>query len=226
MTNMKKWKTIHGFVMLGSGIVFWFTQWGIVLVLTSIVSFLYFLSSEWPALWKIHRYGGSANWITLMRLLWLLLLFSISGGLSYGQIAFLLLILVLLDGADGFIARWFHHKTSFGADFDMETDSLFVCFASVLLFEKDLAGSWILLVGFMRYIFVVSKFFTGLNSLGEKRTKFGPAIAGILFVAVIIPYILKPGIYFPYLIGASILVSLSFAWSFYLLLRDNRKSQT
>lgn len=224
MTNMKKWETIHCFVMVGSGILFWFTHWGLLILLTAITSFVALLFSVWPALWNLHPFGGYANWVTFMRLSGLVVLFTLSGSLSYGQIAFMLLILILLDGIDGFLARRFHHVTSFGAVFDMETDAVYVCLASILLFEKGLAGGWILLVGFMRYFFFVLKYFMGLHDLRDKGTRLGPAIAAVLFVALFIPYILQRTIYFPCLIVASALVTLSFAWSFYLLITEKRKS--
>ena len=224
MINMKYRESYHGFVLLGSGILYLITEWEILLTLTAAASFMIMMLSEWPALWKLHRFGGYANWVTLLRLSGLFILFSLSGSLSFGQIVVFLIILLVLDGVDGFIARHFHHVSSFGAVFDMETDALFACFASVLLFEKDLTGEWILLIGFMRYIFVVIKYITGLNKMKEKRTRFGPTIAGILFIALIIPFVLKPVIYSPCLIAASILVSLSYAWSFYLLVVEKRRT--
>lgn len=224
MSNLKRWDSFHCFFMLGAVIAYWFIQWRMLVFIVALPSFIYLLISEWPMLKKLHPFGGYANWVTFLRLTGLLVLFAISGRLTNGQLATIFIVLVLLDGLDGILARRFHQETSFGANFDMETDALYVCFVSIILLEKGLTGSWILLAGFMRYFYVALVYFTGMHHLTEKRTKFGPLIGVVLFVALLIPFVLPRSIYFPCLIGASVLVTLSFAWSFYLQIVERRKS--
>lgn len=222
MNSLKKWDTFHCFFMIAGGIVFWFLPWKTIFLMIVIPSFLFLLISEKTTLQKLRPLGGYANWVTLLRLIGLLLLFTLSGNLNNNQIMWILIVFVILDGVDGFLARHFHHETSVGANFDMETDALYVCFVSILLFERGLADSWILLIGFMRYFYVFLVFSSHMHLLAEKRTRFGPAIAVVLFIALLIPFGVPRGIYYPLLIFASVLVTLSFAWSFYLLIGEKR----
>jgi phosphatidylglycerophosphate synthase len=225
MTNLKKWDTMHCFVMFGAGLMYWFTGWKMLMILAAIPSFFYLFISEWPALRKLRPFAGYANWVTFARLIGTMGVFILSEGMSNEQIAIILVILISLDGLDGFLARRFKQVTDLGANFDMETDSIFVCLTSILLIERGLVGSWILLVGFMRYFYVVFIYMLGMHQLSEKRTRFGPTIAVILFIAVINPFALQRSIYFPCLIVSSVLVSLSFSWSFYLLIIEKRKTK-
>ena len=54
------------------------------------------------------------------------------------------------------IARISGLQSAFGARFDMEVDALFILVLCVLVFEQDKAGIWIIAIGAMRYVFVVS----------------------------------------------------------------------
>lgn len=186
----------------------------------AIPSFASLIYLERLSLQKLKPIGGYANMVTLLRLTGLFVLLTFSGFLSNTQIAVALFILIILDGTDGFLARRFSHETLVGEIFDMETDALYVCFISILLFEKGLTGMWILFVGFMRYYYVILIFTAGLQRLKEKRTKYGPFIGVILFVSLMMPFVFNKEIYVPCLYIASILVTFSFGWSFYLLLKE------
>ncbi len=225
MSNLKKWDTFHCFAILGAGIIFWFTHWRILFIFSAVPSFLYLIASEWLMLKGLRPFGGYANWATFMRLVGTIVVFTFSESFDNFQIATILTILISMDGLDGFLARRFKQVTEFGANFDMETDALYVCLATILLFERNLVGSWILLIGFLRYFYVVLIYFMKMHYLVEKRTKFGPTIAVVLFIAVLIPYVLPKYIYFPFLLLASCLVIISFTWSFYLLILEKRKAE-
>jgi len=223
MNRIKKWDTVHCFAMSGAGIVSWLTQSGSPVLLVAFISFTYLLISERATLRGLHPFAGYANRVTFLRWMMLLLLFAFSGQLSNVQIAFGFLGLILLDGLDGFLARHYHHETLLGASFDMETDALFVCMASVLLCEKGLTDQWILLIGFLRYFYIVLVYFLNMHLLPEKRTRFGPAIGVLLFIGLLLPFVIPRIIYFPFLTMVSVLVLLSFGWSFYLLLHEKQK---
>ncbi|MFO8153197.1 CDP-alcohol phosphatidyltransferase family protein [Thioalkalivibrio sp.] len=63
---------------------------------------------------------------------------------------------LILDGADGALARRFGRVTAFGARFDMELDALLILALSVLVWQTGKTGPWVLLIGVMRYGFVAS----------------------------------------------------------------------
>jgi phosphatidylglycerophosphate synthase len=63
-----------------------------------------------------------------------------------------------MDGIDGYLARRNHTATPFGARFDMEIDALLGAVLSLILLTSGRVGPEILVLGFMRYAFVVLGF--------------------------------------------------------------------
>jgi phosphatidylglycerophosphate synthase len=63
---------------------------------------------------------------------------------------------ILADGIDGWLARTRGPATAFGARFDMEVDALLLLALSVLAFGLGKAGAWVILIGAMRYVFVLA----------------------------------------------------------------------
>jgi phosphatidylglycerophosphate synthase len=59
-----------------------------------------------------------------------------------------------LDHVDGRLARERGETSAFGARFDMETDALLMLGLSVLVWQYDKAGAWVLAAGALRYVFV------------------------------------------------------------------------
>lgn len=68
--------------------------------------------------------------------------------------------LILLDGVDGFLARREKLSSDFGARFDMETDAFLALVISLLIWESERAGIWVLGLGLMRYAFVLWSWFS------------------------------------------------------------------
>ncbi|MBT5812322.1 MAG: CDP-alcohol phosphatidyltransferase family protein [Rhodospirillaceae bacterium] len=63
-------------------------------------------------------------------------------------------VALALDGLDGFVARRRGECTAFGARFDMETDAALILVLSVLVWQSGKTGSWVLIIGMMRYVFI------------------------------------------------------------------------
>jgi phosphatidylglycerophosphate synthase len=63
---------------------------------------------------------------------------------------------LILDGVDGRVARRTGSESAFGARFDMELDAALIIALSVLVWSNGRAGAWVLLIGLMRYIFVLA----------------------------------------------------------------------
>ena len=68
----------------------------------------------------------------------------------------LAVVISVLDGVDGWLARTSKMISAFGARFDMETDALLIMALSALAWRWDRAGVWILACGLMRYAFVAA----------------------------------------------------------------------
>jgi len=97
---------------------------------------------------------GAANWVTSLRLLLeASMLMGLAAAASWLPATFVLLILAL-DGLDGWLARRFGTSSAFGAHFDMEVDAFLVLATSVLLWRSGKCGAWILTAGVLRYAYV------------------------------------------------------------------------
>lgn len=66
------------------------------------------------------------------------------------------LIVMLLDGVDGWLARRTGLSSPFGARFDMEVDALLILALAGFVWRHDKTGAWVLASGALRYAFVVS----------------------------------------------------------------------
>ncbi len=101
---------------------------------------------------------GSANTVTMGRAV----LTALLGGtmaepraeLLWWSIG-ILLVVAFSDGLDGSLARRSGMTSGFGGRFDMETDAALIFVLSVLVWQHEKAGVWVLGCGVMRYAFVV-----------------------------------------------------------------------
>lgn len=105
------------------------------------------------------RYGP-ANVVTLIRGAFVTLIVGLIGE-PYSApaalfAALLAVVITVLDGVDGQLARRTGLSSPFGARFDMETDSVLVLALSVLAWQHGKAGPWVLGIGLMRYAFAAA----------------------------------------------------------------------
>lgn len=210
-----RWNNIHAILFS-----FLFIQYTIFpvrypLIVAGGFSFLFYWLINYNALKTFRPFAGYANRITLLRLILIIV-----SGIWYNELSDIIIFILgsgifCLDGLDGFIARRLKQTSEFGAYFDMETDAFFVCIFSIILYEKGLAGYWIIIPGFMRYLYGLVILLTGKKSNEKIRSRYGPLIAGLFFCALLSPFLLSVKYYGPVLIIASGLLMLSFAYSFF-----------
>ena len=104
---------------------------------------------------------GDANRITLLRALPVVLMAGLVGQVELSDgIRWLILaaaVMVLaLDGLDGWVARRTRSSSAFGARFDMELDALFILILCLLVWQAGQVGFWVLAIGLLRYVFVAA----------------------------------------------------------------------
>ncbi|WP_111495949.1 CDP-alcohol phosphatidyltransferase family protein [Marinobacter bohaiensis] len=108
-----------------------------------------------------HESLGPANRVTLTRgtLICLIAAFlpltSITPAQSW-TLAWLCFVALVMDGVDGATARRTGSHSRFGARFDMELDSALMLLLCALAVSLDKAGSWVLLIGLARYLFLLA----------------------------------------------------------------------
>lgn len=111
--------------------------------------------------WRPSGEFGWANRITLARAV---LVAALGGVLVAPEIvqrhaavlAALALLVIVLDGLDGWVARTVDGESRFGARFDMEVDALLIMFLSIAVMLAERAGAWVLIIGGIRYAFVAA----------------------------------------------------------------------
>jgi len=65
-------------------------------------------------------------------------------------------VALMLDGVDGWAARRSGLSSKFGARFDMEIDSVLALILMLIVLLTGKVGLWVILLGVMRYLFVVA----------------------------------------------------------------------
>ena len=103
---------------------------------------------------------GSANQITTVRALLVALLVCLIGEPHVSALAASAaaasVVVTLLDGVDGWLARRHRIASDFGARFDLEIDALLILALSVLAWQFGKAGAWVVASGTLRYLFVAA----------------------------------------------------------------------
>ena len=188
------------------------------------LSFLIYLSQARKALHGFPLLLGYANMVTTLRLLIILSTLVFSTHLSPLEIALLLLLAILMDGLDGFLARRFQQTSLFGERLDMETDAFLVAAVSIYHATHGLAPQWIIVPGLMRYFFGLAVLF--FKSGGKEMTskRFRATIAVIFFGSLLTPFVIPRPLSDWVVQIAGGLILLSFGLSFFALMLHQVKS--
>lgn len=184
------------------------------IAVVSISFFIILIKLSFSEIKKLKPLGGYANWVTGFRLLNLFVLIGFLNFLSPITIGIWCLAMISLDGVDGYLARKFKTSSDFGAQFDMESDSFFVAAISLILYKLNLVEFWILIPGFMRYIYLIIVFMFCLNDRKEKLSRWSKHIAVLFFISLILPFLVIHQLSEIVLIISSILIIYSFGFAF------------
>lgn len=129
------------------------TNWAVAYGVYSFIGIMALV--YWP-----HGALGWANRVTLVRSV---LVALVAGGLIAGaytdaiwQWLLIAVTALLLDGVDGWVARYTRSHSNFGARFDMELDALLIMLLCIGLWQLEPLAAWVLLIGGMRYLFVLA----------------------------------------------------------------------
>ncbi len=146
-----------GGLVLAGALAHWFVLKALAVFLLGCAAVLYGLARHAP-----HARFGAANRVTLARLALIALLAGGIGeplpdpvGMAWGTVV-LATLAALLDALDGPLARAQGLASEFGARFDMESDALLVLVLSLLVWQFDKAGAWVIAAGLARYAFVLA----------------------------------------------------------------------
>ncbi len=138
---------------------------GVLAALPSAVGLLLFallvgLLERRVAVHHPHARLGLANRITLVRMAVAFLIacraleFTAADPTERWVLSVLAAMALLLDGADGWAARWQGLASVFGARFDLEVDAFLILALAVVVVESGAVGPWVLAIGGMRYLYL------------------------------------------------------------------------
>ena len=149
-------------VVAGGGFVArWYLGLGATYPLKAAL--LFALAGMWARRWVVdHPYAslGPANEVTFVRAMLVAFAGGVVGESKTSDIAIfaitLAIVVAILDGMDGWLARRTGMASAFGARIDMETDALLIMVLAILVWQYGKAGSWVLAIGLMRYAFAAA----------------------------------------------------------------------
>jgi phosphatidylglycerophosphate synthase len=164
---------------------------------------------------------GAANCVTIVRATLVAPLVGLLGEAPTAALAWLAIaigiVVLVLDGVDGRLARHAGEATRFGARFDMESDALLILVLSALCFQFGKAGIWILGAGLLRYVFVAAARVVPWmrGALPESRRRQTVCVVQIVALFVCLsPPVARPSSALAGALGLAVL-----AWSFLVDIR-------
>jgi phosphatidylglycerophosphate synthase len=167
---------------------------------------------------------GPANQVTLVRAALVALVAGLVGEPAAASIAaaavWVAVVVELLDGVDGWLARRSSQTSAFGARFDMEVDALLIMVLAILAWRHGKAGSWVLVSGLLRYAFVAAGWLLPWVSrpLPPSRRRQTVCVVQIAGLCMAVAPIIPPDTSAPLAavslaaLGASFLVDLVWLW--------------
>ncbi|MEM6735297.1 MAG: CDP-alcohol phosphatidyltransferase family protein [Bacteroidota bacterium] len=213
----RKWALIHSLLNL-VGVLICVWQGNVLpLIVVNVCSFFFYLLRIRDYLIGFDLYIGYANWVTILRLL-IILVSGFLLNILPNEVLFLFFALAIaMDGLDGYLAREFNHMSDFGARIDMETDAFLVLMLSLHHANNNVIPQWIILPGLMRFLFGIMTHFIATRDVTSK--KFRATIAVIFFLSLLLAFILPKGLtaYLTNIAGSLIL--LSFGLSIYGMIK-------
>jgi len=201
-----------------AGLPLWLLSW---CGLLSFSLLLYRCRRRWTPAGRF----GPGNAVSLVRLSGMFVL----PWLVPWQIVCCGLVLLAMDGVDGWIARRTGLAGEFGEFIDKESDAFFTLMLCLLLYRlPEGFGPWILLPGLLRYLFVLLVKFAKPPEPKEQRSPKASWISCFMMLTLLFSFAAYPG-YLDYCRPVTALMMLvlaySFAESLYLMYRAPRQRE-
>lgn len=142
---------------------------------------------------------GAANFVTMLRVSLVAGVAGLIGEPPSPPAAWLavgvVVLVAVLDGVDGWLARRSGEISAFGARFDMEVDAALILIISVLVWQHGKAGAWVITCGLMRYGFVAAGWVLPWMAGPLRTTRRGKTVAVGQFIglgAALLPIVPVP----------------------------------
>lgn len=219
-TRSERWSLANAVaVLLAVPTVLWLRHPG-PLLFVGLAMLGAFVVAE-RAHWTPEGSFGAANVVTTLRIGLLILLPPAASVHPAALIALSLLILVL-DGLDGWLARRRTLASEFGAFFDKETDALFLLLLCGLAAFQGTLSAWILGAGLLRYGFVLLLFLLPTPQKTESRSTAARYVYGFMVGALLASFLPFPRLSHPLVAVATTMLLASFARSLWQIIASRQ----
>ena len=206
----------HSLVVLSGGVLSIALQDSFWVVMAGSIGMGALLFSK-----RMKRFG-LANTITTTRLLLLLVVIFLSSVIDTRLTGAALIVVLVLDGVDGYVARRRNEQSEFGGRLDMETDALFAALTTTLLFVEFEYSILILIPGYLSYLFVWIKLIFGVSDMPAPEMPWVKHLAVAFFISLVTPFLLPERIAMVAVWIGCALVTISFGQELILLLKAKK----
>ena len=217
--EIERWSRLHAAGMLLG--LFTYLNIGSlwIMALMSLLSFGYLVFGKRWLFLNDDFTMSRANMVTLGRHDLLILLTFLSAQLDLLIIGSVAIIIALLDILDGYLARKDNNATVVGEYLDKEVDGVFVLLISAIIYHNNVLPSWILVLGSLRYIYVLILPYLKTGGQKEYKSRYGRIVAIVLMVGLIGCFFINHRYYEILMLAISIIVVSSFVRSLWHWIR-------
>lgn len=210
-TRSERWSLANAVaVLLATAGSLWLRALGPLLFVGVVMLGLLVVAER--ARWTPAGTFGRANGVTAARI-GLLLALPATASVGPAALIGLSLLILALDGLDGWLARRHGQTSEFGAFFDKETDALFLLLLCGLAAFRGPLPSWILGAGLLRYGFVGVLFLLPTPQKTESRSSMARYVYGGMVGALLVSFLPYPDLYRPLVAVATAALLFSFGRS-------------
>jgi phosphatidylglycerophosphate synthase len=224
MKTISSWLVIHAVAMLLSTTIAVLCDAMFVLTWSMTASLAVLIVIGYRFWGQMHPLGGFANHVTFLRFVLLIFALALYQTLSPAVFVSCIVVVMIADGIDGYLARKLNQSSQFGEIFDVEVDTFLALSLSFLIWTMHRDAYWILAAGILRYLFVV--LYRCLRWQHKQRPSMPETkiIAVIFFASLLTPMIMQWRFAIWFVAPGCILVTMSFLRELYIMSRIDNNS--
>lgn len=206
---LENWSTLNAIlIILATAATFYYRNMiPLVIISFSTFSGLGYFTKKVTSTTPIFN---SANLLTGIRFLAVLITAGFYSHMNNFLIAGLGLLILIADGLDGKLARYSGKASEFGEYFDKETDALFLHILAIVAIFKNLIWPWVIFLGLLRYLFALFLYLNPKGVRKERRSWIGRYIYVAVILALFSLYVIPQPFSQPAIIIAGALLIYSF----------------
>lgn len=209
-SRIANWTLGHALLMILTTVAAAFGHVLFLLILAATASMIVYLALNYETWKHMHPIGGYANQVTLIRFTLLLFTLAMQSVLHGYLFVALIVVVIIADGIDGYLARKYNQSTVFGEVFDMEVDAFLALSIAYLVWLEHHEVWWVLIAGLLRYVFALFYRLIGWHQRKRPAMPESKIFAVLFFLALLTPFMMPWRISVWIVAGGCALVAFSF----------------